>query len=412
MTGSSRTTLRAVAVGAVGALAACGTAGATPDMHRGEARAVSLGSLTARDVTAAQTAFGVDLLHTVCGSPADGNVLVSATSAAEALSLLYPAAGGGAAEAIGGMLHLPEWSADLVAAAREHTRALAELSYDGDLDDEDAPDSLRMTNRLWTMTGLEPEPGYLDDLATAFDSDVRSLDFAGDAEGATDRINTTVEDDTAGIIEDLFEDPLRPDTVAVLTNALHLKARWATPFSATQSAPFEAPTGESTVDMMSGGSGDARSAAGWQSVELPYRDGTLAAVAVLPPEGTDPCAVQVDDLAALDAAPPAPVGVELPKLSIEQTHALVDPLISLGFPAVGDYPGLGKQDLVLSEAVQKTFIEVDEQGTEAAAATGIAVAESAGPAEVVTFDRPFLFLVTDTATRSPLFTAVVRDPAA
>jgi serpin B len=396
----------------VGAFAACGTAGATPDVHEGRARAVSLGSLTAQDVAAAQTAFGVDLLHVLCGSPTDGNVLVSPTSAAEALSLLYPAAGGGTAEAIGAMLHLPEWSRDLVAAAREHTRALAELSYAGDLDDDEAPDSLRMTNRLWTVTGLEPEPAYLDDVATAFDSDVRSLDFAGDPEGATERINTTVEDDTAGIIEDLFEDPLRPDTVAVLTNALYLQARWATPFSDTRSAAFDAPSGESTVDMMSGGSGDARSAGGWQSVELPYRDGTLAAVAVLPPEGTDPCAVAVDDLAALEAAPPAPVGVELPRISIEQTHALVDPLVSLGMPPVGDYPGLGRRDLVLSEAVQKTFIEVDEQGTEAAAATGIGLAESAGPSEFVTFDRPFLFAVTDTATRSPLFTAVVRDPAA
>src|SRR5688500_6343254 len=180
MDGSRRTVLRTVALVGVGALAACGTAGATPDVHQGRARAVSLGSLTAQDVAAAQTAFGVDLLHALCGSPADGNVLVSPTSAAEALSLLHPAAGGGTAESIGRMLHLPEWSPDLVAAAQEHTRALAGLAHDGDLDDEDAPDSLRMTNRPWTRTGLEPDPAYLDDLATAFGGDVRSLDFAGD----------------------------------------------------------------------------------------------------------------------------------------------------------------------------------------------------------------------------------------
>ncbi len=396
---------------AVAGVSACSSAGAAPLVHSGEARTVSLGGLTAQDVAAAQTAFGVDLLHALCGSPADGNVLVSATSAAEALGMLYPAAGGGTAEAIGRMLHLPEWSPDLVAAAQEHTWALAGLAHDGDLDDEDAPDSLRMTNRLWTRTGLEPDPAYLDDLATAFGGDVRSLDFAGDAEGATDRINTAVEEDTAGIIEDLFAEPLRPDTVAVLTNALHLKARWANPFTDTRSAPFAAPAGQSTVDLMSGATGSSRSWEGWRSVELPYRDGTLAAVAVLPPEGTDPCAVEADVLAGVQDGRPTPVGVELPRISIEQTHELVDPLLSLGMPESGDYPGLGGQ-LLLSEAVQKAWIEVDEQGTEAAAATGIGMAESAGPSDVVVFDRPFLFVVTDTATRSPLFTAVVRDPSA
>ena len=401
----------ATVLAALVALGGCGTAGATPVVHRGEARPVSLGSLSAQDVAAAQTAFGVDLLHAVCGSPSDGDVLVSPTSAAEALSLLHPAAGGPTAEAIGAMLHLPAWSPDLLAATAAHTRALADLAHEGNLDDEDVPDSLRMTNRLWTLTGLEPDPGYLDDIATAFDGDVRSLDFAEDPEGATERINTTVEEDTDGIIEDLFEEPLRPNTVAVLTNALHLEARWATPFSDTRPAPFAAPSGESTVDMMSGGSGGLRSAGGWQAVELPYRDGTLAAVAVLPPEGTDPCAVDADHLTALDAASPAPVGVELPRFSIEQTHELVEPLISLGMPEVGDYPGLGRDELLLSAAVQKTFIDVDEQGTEAAVATGIGMAESAGPSEIVSFDRPFLFLLTDTATRSPLFTAVVRDPS-
>lgn len=96
------------------------------------------------------------------------------------------------------MLHLPEWSADVVAALRDHTRSLDGLRYDGDLDDEGAPDSLQMSNRLWTATGLEPDPRYLDDIATALDADVRALDFAADPGGATDRINTTVAEDTEG----------------------------------------------------------------------------------------------------------------------------------------------------------------------------------------------------------------------
>jgi serpin B len=198
----------------------------------------------------------------------------------------------------------------------------------------------------------------------------------------------------------------------VLTNALHLKARWADVFDATDDAPFAAPAGEMTVGMMSGGSGDLRSADGWQAVQLAYRDGTLAATAVLPPEGTDPCAVDASTLAAVQTGQSEPVGVRLPRMAIEQAHDLLDPLVDLGLPADGDYPALGGP-LQISHAVQKTFLEVDEEGAEAAAPTGLAVGisgESAVPMPVVTFDRPFLFLLTDTQTRSPLFLAAINAP--
>jgi serpin B len=404
-----------VAAGTAAVLAACGTAGATPVVQRGDVVPVQGGALTPGDVAAMQTAFGVDLLHAVCARAPGGNVLISPTSAAEALSLLYPAAGGQTAEAFRAVLHLPVWSPDLVAALRGHTQALDGLRHDGDLDGDDAPDALQMSNRLWTATGLEPDRRYLDDIATAFDADVRALDFAGDPGGATDRINTTVGEDTRGIIEELFEEPLDPETMAVLTNALHLKARWAVPFTDTRSAPFAAPSGEVDVDMMSGSSGAGRTADGWQSVDLPYRDGTLAAVAVLPPEGTDPCAVDAATLTDLQAAEPREVGVQLPQLEIEQTHQLLDVLAAMGLPVEGDYPGLGRDDLFISQVVQKTFLEVDEDGTEAAAATGVgveAVSASVPQEEPVVFDRPFLFLLIDTETRSPLFVTVVDDPSA
>ena len=406
----------AVAACTAAALAACGTAGAAPFVQRGNVVAVPAGTLTAADVADAQTAFGVDLLHTVCDQATTANLLLSPTSAAEALSLLYPAAGGETAAAFRAVLHLPEWSPDLVAALREHTRALDGLRFDGDLDDDDAPDALQMSNRLWTTIGLEPDQQYLDDIATAFDADVRALDFAGDPDGATDRINTTIDEDTRGIIEELFEEPLDDATVAVLTNALHLKARWADPFTDTQPAPFAAPSGEVDVDMMRGASGTGRLADGWQSVDLPYRDGTLTAVAVLPPEGTDPCAVDAATLARLRDAEPEDVGVGLPRMRIEQSHQLLAVLAGMGLPIQGDYSGLGRDGLEISQVVQKTFLEVDEDGTEAAAATGVAVGVSAAemPQEMrtVTFDRPFLFLLTDTETRSPLFVTVVHDPSA
>ena len=151
----------------------------------------------------------------------------------------------------------------------------------------------------------------------------------------------------------------------------------------------------------------------WQSVDLPYRDGTLTAVAILPPEDTAPCAVDATTLAALAAAPPSSVDVRLPRMRIEQTHQLLDVLDTMGLPVEGDFSGLGANGLQISQVVQKTFLEVDEQGTEAAAATGVAVAVSGRvPQPVVSFDRPFLFLLADTETHSPLFVTVVNDPSA
>ena len=414
MSGHTRGPRLAVAACAAAALAACGTAGATPVVHRGHVVPVQAGVLSADDVAEAQTAFGIDLMHAVCANAPGPNVLLSPTSAAEALGLLFPASGGQTAEAFRTVLHLPPWSPELVAALRAHTEALDGLRYAGDLD-EDAPDALQMSNRLWTAVDLQPDQRYLDDIATAFDADVRALDFAGDPVGATDRINATIAEDTRGIIDSLFDEPLDPATRAVLTNALHLKARWAVPFTRTAPAPFDAPSGEVTVQMMGGSTGSARSADDWVAVELPYRDGTLAAVAVLPPEDTAPCTVDAATLQRLATADPRDVGVRLPRMRIEQSHPLLHVLTTLGLPAEGDYSGLGEDGLQISQVVQKTFLEVDEDGTEAAAATGVGIDITSAPVEppqVVTFDRPFLFLLVDTATRSPLFVTVVTDPSA
>ena len=392
---------------AVTGLVACGGPPAA-EVHRGDVLAVEAGSITAVDVGRSQWLFGMDLLHVVCAQDPRENVLLSPTSAAEALGLLLPAAGGVTATGLADLHHVPSWSTALRAATRAYPAALAALGpEDGDSEERD---TLRMSNRVWTASGLEPRQEYLDDVATAFDADVRSLDFAGDPQGATDRINATVDEDTGGLIPTLFDAPLPDLTQAVLTNALHLDAAWLTPFTESAPGAFHGEQGDTTVDLMRGSSGRATAADGWLRVELPYRDGTLTAAAVLPPEGADPCGVDAAVLDALSDPAPTEVAVVLPRVRLEQTHDLLDLLAGLGLPVSGDYSGLGRPDLAVSAVVQKTYLDVDEAGTEAAAATGEAMAGSApGVPEVVVVDRPFLFLVTDTATSSPLFVTVIRD---
>lgn len=402
----------AAAVAALSLLAACGGAPPQAVVHRGEVRAVATSTLTATDVAAAQRAFGTELVAAVCAGRPGENVLVSAASAADALGLLYPATGGAAAAALGDLLHLPAWSDEVLAAMQERTSALAALRT-RERPDDDLPDSLRSSNHLWTSPAVAPTTAYLDDIATAFDAQVEALDFAADAEGATERINASVREDTAGLVEELYGSPLPPTTVAVLTNALHLRARWAMPFAETADAPFATPDGTTTVGMMHGSAGTGRTAAGWTSVELPYVDGTLVAHVVLPPEGTDPCTATAADLDAVASAAPAEVDLSMPRLHLEQEHRLLPVLEGMGLPPTVDVPGLGVGELAISDVIQKTSLDVDEQGTEAAAATGVALAGSAPAArEHVVVDRPYLLLLSDTATGSPLFTAVVQDPSA
>ena len=203
-------------------------------------------------------------------------------------------------------------------------------------------------------------------------------------------------------------------TEAVLTNALHLDASWLSPFQDTHQRPFATPGGARDVDMMYGAEGRARAADGWVAVELPYRDGTLTALAVLPPDGTDPCAVATGTLDTLEHADGVPAVVVLPPLHVEQSHDLLKTLVALGLPQGGDFRGLGSGGVTIDRVVQKTYLVVDEKGTEAAAATAVTMDSSSAPismAQTVVFDRPFLLLLTDTATGSPLFTAVIRDPS-
>jgi serpin B len=366
---------------------------------------LTAGVTTARDVAAAQTAFGLALLRRLAATHPDEDLLLSPTSAAQALGMLQPALTGERAAALEGLLRLPPWSPELAAAVAGHTRLLDALRAD-----DDGADALQTSNRVWTDLRYRLGAGHVAAVRDAFAASIDQADFRHDPAGATDRVNAAVAEDTRGLVPVLFDRPLDPDTVLVLTNAVHLRARWASPFTWTGPEPFATAGGPVDVPMMAGASGRGRTAAGWESVELPYRDGTLTAVAVLPPEGTDPATVDETVLGALDRAAPYPVDVRLPRLRMTVRTDLRDPLVDLGLPV--RLPELG-EDARVDRVVQEAVLDVDQDGTVAAAATGASVVAASFrmPQRMVSFDRPFLLLLTDAATRSPLVLAVVRDPS-
>jgi serpin B len=399
-----------------GLLAACGQSTsqrrvAAPEAPRvvtllsGSVRQVALGSLTAQGLADAQRMFGADLLKAVCAKEGTGNVTVSPASAALALGQLDAGARGGTRAKIDALLHLPGWSDEVLAAYRAQRLELAGLTQ------------LQVSNHVYSAYGNPPEPATLNDLATGFGSKLAQLDFTKPA-AATDAINADVSKDTKALIPKLFDQPLGSDTVTVLTNALHLKADWVTPFDTTNDTPFTTDAGKSvTAQMMSADelSAPYRSADGWESAELPYAGDQLTAYAILPPKGSTCGDVSGTTLTALTTGPSADqTTLQMPTVDLAQTHDLSDVMKALGLPMQGDvdYSGLGPQSDGISTVVQKVVVKVDQKGTEAAAATGIGVFTAAriGPAHALVLDRPYLLMIQDTKTGTPLFLARVADP--
>jgi serpin B len=305
------------------------------------------------------------------------------------------------------LLHLPAWGDDLVAAQRARTAALSALANDKN-------ERVVISNHVWAQTGTKPSQGYLDDVKTAFDADLRTLDFAKDAGQATDAINASVSHDTDGLIKKLFDAPLDPSTVDVLTNAVVLDAKWAQPFNPDSgNEAFKTSAGRTVqTPMMSTNEATFAwtAADGWQAATLPYQGGKLSAVAILPPAGTTTCgAPSAATMTSLLGKAEGNTSVLLPRLHLTQTHDLLSTLESLGLPDQG-FPRLAGNANV-TQVVQKVVMDVDEKGTKAAAATGVGIASSAieGGHQLL-FDRPFLLLIRDTATGSPLFFTWVGDP--
>jgi serpin B len=399
----------AMLAGAAVLVAGCGQPGSSRSgggqLLTGRVEKLPAAALPPGRLAAAEDAFGLALLRRLCAPAPAANLLLSPESAAEALGMLYAGANGPTAAAVGRLLHLPAWQPWLVAALDRHTASLAGLRQ------------LQVTNHLFEQSGVRPTQRVLNDLRTAYRAGLWSVNF-GDEPATTNKINGVVAQETHGLVPTLFPTPLPASTQTVLENTVYLNARWEQPFPSTSTAPFHTADGQVVqVPLMSntGPVASYRRVAGWQSATLPYAGGRLAAVGLLPPAHAANCAVpsQAQLTALTTTAPGQPAGVRLPRMHLSQTWANLQlTLAAMGLPLSGDYSGLGAQDSQISEIVQRDTMTVDAKGTTAAAATGVAVgtAELAGPSLVLSFNRPFLLLLEDTATHTPLFLAWVTDP--
>ncbi len=365
-------------------------------------------------MAAGDDAFGADLYRRL---PRPGNLVFSPASIATALRLVLPGARGETADQIAAVLHLagPDKAGPGLQAVSAILRELAA----GDL-------TLRAPNTMWVQSGLPLEPGFTATLAASAVT-VHDADFRRAAEQARQEINQLIAEQTAGKISDLLGPGLlRAGTSLVLASAVYLKAAWARPFpaGATGDAPFHpgpdhqvmVPTMhlQTTLRYHRGG--------GYQAVALPYAGSRLELVIVLPDGAPAQPAPPAGGLAALQAGlAPRQVSLAMPRFRMTTGFGLGPVLAALGMPlafsADADFSGITTaQRLRIDEVVHQAYLDVNEAGTEAAAATAVVIRAMArfaagGPPVQMIVDRPFLFAITDSRSGLPLFLGRVTDPA-
>jgi serpin B len=290
---------------------------------------------------------------------------------------------------------------------------------------------LNVANSLWGQAGFVFERPFLDVLALNYGAGMRLVDYQKDAEAARKEINDWVSGSTNQRIKDLIPPGvLDALTRLVLANAVYFKGAWSSPFDAhlTQPDTFHVLDGSSVpVAMMSQSTRlDAMQGDGYRAVEMPYAGGQLSMLVLLPDAGRLADVEQglsaglvAETIASMQRVE---VDLQIPKFKMEWSAELSQGLKALGMtdafdPARADFSGMdGERDLFLSLILHKAFVSVDENGTEAAAATAAAVEAMAmpgNPAEPFHFraDRPFLFLIRDNPTGTILFLGRVMNPA-
>jgi serpin B len=441
------------------------------DLAKSDVPRASAPPSAAKKAAAAVNAFGFDLYRRMLADgtldPANGAV-ISPTSIALALAMARAGAKGETAAEMDAVLHTSGWD-ELGGGLNALTQALA--SRDAMWSDEQGRPhelKLRIANAAFAQRDMQIEQAYLDAIASAFGAGLRLLDYVANPEAARLLINAWVKRQTAGRIPELIPSGVIDRlTRLVLVNAIYLKANWEMEFGrqysdeTTEPRPFRRLDGSSvtvpTMSLLGEQTVPYASGSGWKATELRY----------LGANGSTPLAMTLilpDDLGAFeqDLSPSRLAGVVakldaqrtrltrvsyqpgnepgnemgdcgtyayslhllMPRFGIERNASLARPIEALGMPLAFDveranFTGIATlpDGLYISDVIHQANIDVDEKGTEAAAATAVMVATGGctGPIEAkeitLRLDRPFFFVLRDVETGAILFMGRVLDPS-
>ena len=369
-------------------------------------------------------ALAFDLYHYFVETEG-GNLFISPYSISTAMSMVLAGARGQTADELAAALGVGQMGSDWHLARNALELELAALAdYEPPGDGVAVPLTLEPTNAIFGQAGYPFKQDFLDILAANYGAGMNAVDFMTQTEAARVAINAWVAERTRDRIEELLPDgSIDSLTRAVLVNAIYFKANWMDQFDpdATETAPFHLLDG-STVDvqMMHGGGARYGTGDGWQAAELFYYGGP-SMLLIVPDEGRFAEVeglLDADYLAALDGELGSyQLDLRLPRWETDATLDVIPALKSLGVdllfdPIEADLSGIADlEQLYVSGVIHQANITVDEQGTEAAAATAAVVsATSAPPLASLTVDRPFIYVIRGGQAGEMLFMGRVLEP--
>ena len=354
----------------------------------------------------------------------EGNLFFSPFSISSALAMTYGGAGGDTASQMEKALRFTGGKELTHRAFSELGERMAEIQKEGNVE-------LSVANSIWPQSGYPFLPEYLSLLEINYGVEITPLDYARAPEPSRKKINGWVEDKTKEKIKDLIpQGSIDPLTRMVLVNAIYFKGNWADQFDpeATKTAPFTLSSGESVEVPFMARTGKYGYAGfpGFQMVELPYAGRDLSMLVLLPDAGTPLSSIEekmnIENFETWKKfLSEEKVVLFLPRFRITWgSFSLVKALQSLGMvdafsSSCADFSGMdGRPDwLYITDVLHKAFVDVNEEGTEAAAATAVVVGARSVAAPPVVFraDRPFLFIIQEKSTGSILFMGRVSDPS-
>jgi serpin B len=351
-----------------------------------------------------------------------GNVMISGTSVRHALALAALGARGDTAREMVATLQIPSDTGKQVAVAKAEGAAWQDAKGSAEL---------VVADRLWSDKALAPKEDFTTAASAAFGAGVEPVDFANAPDAARKTINAWVAEKTSNKIPDLLaEGMIDKRTRLLVSDAIYFKARWSAPFtkSATKDEPFTmAPGRTANVPTMHDTALHAFAQVGTTKLLVMRYSGSQLSMLVALPDAASGLAKLEESISAdtfaswLKAVGPQRVAISLPRFAFKWGGPLDTPLQELGmraaFSGKADFTGIaepaGGERLQISHVVQKTWVSVDENGTEAAAASGVGMSVTSaimGPIAEFKADHPFVFFVYDEKRGRILFAGRVADP--
>jgi serine protease inhibitor len=367
-----------------------------------------------RDLTG--RAVGVALYDRLKSTP--GDMLVSPVSMLGAFGMVAHGARGETRSAIFDSLHLPD-------TPRFNTELGASLKQ---LDRASGDTMLSIANALWVQQDFTIRADFVQSADANFNAAVGKVDFRHGRAAAVDRINAWVAQRTNDrITEILAVDAVKPWTKLIVTNAVYFLATWNSPFRIGDTAPRPFYAGDGSVRFVPLMMQEARfrylDMPALQVLDLPYKDRRLSMTVLLPKaqHGLAALETELGDnltewLSRVDATGSRLVRAYLPKVQMELDYDLKPALTAMGmglaFSDRADFRGIADAPLTIDKVVQKTFLRIDEKGTEAAASTAVSIIPVSPRREPPIFraDHPFVFLIRDRVSGTLLFLGRVSTP--